>query len=321
MPKNKNQHYIPRLLLKRWVTPAHAGMRVYRFRRGATSCEAVGLSQAGSAPYFYRDGIDPQRPDRLDDLLNHTERRIGPVLEQIITTRRFPHRNTVEYDTLIRFIHDLYIRTPAVRAMLEAAPPEEMTRTIASAHLAQDPSLVEEALAIMASGSPEEQYRRELYLQATGRAEKLTEASQRILHYKAVEHLRTRVLEYLNLRAWRLLLAPQPGPYFVLGDEPLVIHDSNAKVNTGLAHRKSQVSIPLSPTVALQGFQEHVRDIKQLDAAQVRQLNCVFLRSAHKEVFANTEDFTWQRKLGKVYTSREWMNGIPEAIWPSNLSG
>jgi hypothetical protein len=288
-------------------------MRVYRFRRGEPNGEALGLKQAGSAPHFYRDGIDPERPDRLDDVLNNTERRIGPILEQLITAQQIPRHNTTEYNILIRFIHDLYFRTPATRARLETVAPKEMTRILASDPLWTDRRRVEDALAKMLSGSPEDQYLSELYFQATGRAETLTEASQRILHYKVIEEPRKEVLNYLSARNWRLLVSPHSGPYFVLGDAPLVIHDSNAKVNTGLVHAKSQVSLALSPTVALQGFQEIVRDVKRLNEAQVRQLNCVFLRSAHEEVFANAKDFTWQRKKGKVYTSREWMAGIPEA--------
>jgi hypothetical protein len=160
-------------------------------------------------------------------------------------------------------------------------------------------------------------YLRELFLQTTGEIESLSDPALRALHYKFAEHAHAVIFDQLMRREWRILLAPLTGPFFVLGDEPMVIHDSNGNVRTGLHHRKSQVLIPLSPTMAMQGFLERVREIAELNENQVRRINYVSVRNAYREVFANADDFTWQRKLGKLYTSKEWMEGIPEASWES----
>jgi hypothetical protein len=169
----------------------------------------------------------------------------------------------------------------------------------------------------MESDTAQSRYLRELYLQTTGKIESLSDPALRALHYKFAEHAHAVIHEQLMRRKWRILLAPSTGSFFVLGDEPVVIHDSNGNVRTGLAHRKSQVLLPISPTMAIQGFLENVRTTVELNDNQVRRINYVVVRNAHREVFANTDDFAWQRKLGKIYTSREWMGGIPEASWES----
>lgn len=234
-----------------------------------------------------------------------------------IATRHFPDRTSSEFQTLIRFVHDLHFRTPAVRARLNTAAPNVLTSILATDFLAQNRESVELALVHMGSDTAQSRYLRELFLQTTGEIESLSDPAQRAIHYKFAEHAHAVIFDQLMRRDWRLLLAPPTGPFLVLADEPVVIHDSNGIVRTGLGHRKSQVSIPISPTMSMQGFLEKVRETAELNDNQVRRINYVSVRNAYREVFANADDFAWQRKLGKVYTSREWMDGIPQASWES----
>ena len=123
MSRNRNQHYLPRLLLKRFLTDTPRGRHLFRFVRGEDVFETP-LSAAGSARDFYRDGIDPGRPDALDDHLRDVESRVNPILEDIVSAHRLPVRGSFEYDVLIRFIRELYLRTPSVRSQLEMSSPD-----------------------------------------------------------------------------------------------------------------------------------------------------------------------------------------------------
>lgn len=319
MAQNKNQHYIPRVLLKRFLTQTKRGLHLFRFERNGTGYEELGLSQAASAKYFYRDGIDIAHPDALDDVLFKTESRIGPVLTDLCDSYHISQPESDNYQLMIRFIHDLYLRTPSIRAQLDAEGANQMREILKDPIFAQNKSIVDATIKQWMAGPPEQRYLSEIYLQSLGQLSSLSEESQRILHRRLAEGERKQVLAYLNRRHWRVLVAPIHGPQFVIGDEPVVIHDQQGKVRTGLKRPRSRVSIPLSPYVVLQGCYSPVENcVVQVSSFDIRKLNGVFARTAYREVFSSQPDFQWQHQAGKAFNSTDWMAGIAESTWPSN---
>jgi hypothetical protein len=170
----------------------------------------------------------------------------------------------------------------------------------------------------MENGSIEQQYIAEVILHVV-RGTALSDKAQKILHLKAFGNERTLVLSHLRRRHWRVLLAPDPESYFIIGDEPVVIHNRNNEPRSGLRFHSSWVTVPLSPMVALQGcdFPLH-RQVESLDDLAIRKLNGVFTRVAFREVFCSNSEFEWQHFAGITYRSVDWMAGIPEATWWSN---
>ena len=277
MPKNKNQHYIPRLLLKRFLTQTPRGKHTYRFQRGSDHCEEVGLSQAGAERYFYRDGIDPGRPDSLDEVLFATESRIDPIIGELCESHRVPASGSDQFGLMVRFIHDLYLRTPSMRAQLTSVGPIEMGNVLEDPFFARRRGQVEAELTLMQAGPSEQRYLAELFQVRTGYATSLSEETQKILHRNTAGYEHKAVTNQLARRSWRVLVAPAEGPYFVLGDEPVVVHDQTGRVRTGLKFPMSRVSVSLAPTVALQGCYSQIEQlVMPISALNVRKLNGVF---------------------------------------------
>ena len=317
MSKNRNQHYVPRLLLKRFLTDTPRGRHLFRFVRGEGVFETP-LSAAGAARGFYRDGIDPSQPDALDDYLRTMESKVNPILEAIVSDYRLPERGSSEFHVLARFIRELYLRTPLIRSQLKLVSPLVAGDVYGPLAAILGREELDSRIQKFDPEDVEEQYFLEMYRQSLGTDEELSVLSERILHLNAVKGSSPEVLAYFYRRNWRILVASDDSR-FVVGDEPVVIHDGNNAIRTGLRFPKSRVSLALSPFVVLQGcYSALKKTVETVEPLSVRKMNGVFVRAAQREVFASSNDFEWQHVAGRKFNSLDWITGGPDSTWPSD---
>lgn len=319
MTENINQHYIPQFILKRFRSPSLG--KVYRFRRGETVGKALSVKKSAAEDYYYRDNLDPQRPNSLDDYLNQTESRVGPVIASICDDQNLPDPGSKDFALLIRFVSDMYVRSSSLRAQLAAAGESEEEILQFEMLDRDEKDLVHEALVKLDSGNTEQRYWAEMVRQRVGMSKTLADEAQKLLHARAASTMLPVVISLLNERNWHILVVDSSHPRFIFGDEPIVVHDDTGNVRRGLGRISSLVTFPLSPTTVLQGrYSESDPQVQIVDVSTILKLNWVIARIAYKEVYSCSSDFEWQHQDGPLRTSDDWMKGIPEATWPSNPS-
>lgn len=263
--------------------------------------------------------MDPAQPDAVDDLLRVTESSIGPVLSGIVERCEIPRRDSSEYDLMIRFIYDMHLRSTSTRAALMDKGRDEVTVMKTESWYTENQEKIESMLGSWSTGNVRQRYLAELFRMQAGDIKSLSKESQRVLHRQIFEVDHEYVIKHISNRHWRLLIGAGGASSLVFSDEAVIVHAENGRVRTGIKHARSRITLPISPTVALQGcFSPISRQVCEVPPQIFRQINGLSVRSAYSEVFSSQPDFEWNHFAGRIHGAAEWMAGGELATWPSN---
>jgi hypothetical protein len=217
-------HYVPRFLLRRFGTGKKEHVHTFDKTNGSVFSRAAGKLAAN------RDFYDFEfmgKPMTVEPALADVEAKAGRHIAHILKERRLQRFDPEERGHIARFLAVQLVRTPA--------------------HAATWSDMAE---------------RMESWLRENGMAESFFDTDPRLGgHDNAERAMRARRIvnapaEFggaLLAKDWMLFEAAPPGR-FLIGDHPLVMHNSNRfelRGNVGLGVEGIEIYIPLSPTLIL----------------------------------------------------------------------
>jgi hypothetical protein len=292
----RRHHYTPVLYLRNF-TDAHGVLHVVQRATGErreTSPEAIGFENNLYWPDDLQDGEDPEIYEKQ---FRDFEGKAAPVIQRIIETREMPTDDDA-LGILYNFIAFQFVRTPSARRLV-AAPREHTARIIIDL-LENNRGLYESEMR--RSGGDLSTFPFERIQQTKGMYEpKLTTDG----FIEGAMTMMNAILKYLPQRTWTVLVSERSGESFVASDHPVVLEWSNPHGNRlppGHAHVDTELSIPLSSTLALIGCYTPFDFDPDYLPAYVSGVNSRTINHARVFIAAREDRFILQDS-GRIITS------------------
>lgn len=309
------QHYIPRLFLKAFARRHGGKKKIWVFTKGQREPQLVDIDDAAAAVNYYRTTLDPDNPDALDTLFKWAESRVDPVLDAIRAHARLPASTSSDWAILRRFLYDLMIRNPRMRQQYDPWSDEFVRQAISEWVAAghdisrwQDPTYQGDD----PNASP---YLTELIHRALGHITEISDQTLADLHGLSHRAPKPHIEAYLDRRYWRLLRPERGAPLLITCDDPVVVHDDKGSPVAGLRNTRSRVTVVVSPTLALQGCYSPISNpMVQISALDAMRINWIMTKSAHREVFAREDSFSWKPHAGRTFAASDWFRDYSEAL-------
>jgi len=295
---NRYQHYLPKVYLKGFRAKADTRLGIWLYQAGAREVVFRDLERVAGSDFFYRDNLDPAHPDALDDEWKLSESGIGSILNGIRRERVLPPTGTSSFELLMRFLADLAVRVPRVREM-SVRNMQVLSKELLSEPWVQHTLMADPMFSFGAD--PERIGLTEIIRLGQGRLERVSLQTQAQIHRHGVWDLRHKLFAELMRRHWRILSTSDAGVPLVAGDNPVIVHSDKWVVDTGFAHKRSLVTVAVSPWIALEGSLSRpiaVEVLSELGRTHALRLNWLSLKTALREVFSSSETFAWKGDTG-----------------------
>lgn len=222
----KDQHTVPKLLLRRFAVPRKKGHWIHIFDKRDGSERHQNVDNVAFERYYYDLGSLDDRGRSLDTRLeNDVETPAALALSRLAETERVADLTPAQREVIARFI----------------AVQELRTRDFHS-HLRQTEAVA--AAAMHRAGALPEDYRPP------------TDDDVRRVQCEVLERLAEEAIPALLRQVWCLLKTTPEAP-FVLGDAPVarqnvIRRNGDLEGGLGLGDRGVEVYLPISPTLTLQ---------------------------------------------------------------------
>ena len=261
-----NQHFVPRMYLKRFTAGSTAGSTMLRVL-GKADGRLFGASTGNLAAerYFY-DGVGPQE---AENALAELESATSPIIDRLAAEGEFQPLSVEESWTLAAFVALLDLRTASFRG--------------AALDLAEsiDGTLQQVANALGANHTP---------------VAPQTPDEAREYHKALMWSTASAARETMALMQWSLLEAPHEAR-FVTSDNPVVKHNPVPPPapwmgNLGWKSPGLQILLPLSPSRCLAICDTNIRlpGLARYSLEGVRMANELQAFYAHRFIFGSRDD-------------------------------
>ena len=294
----RHHHYIPQFYLAGFTnpekkTPKLCVLDIIERNQFETSPRNVGAQRD-----FNRVDVPGLAIDAVEQSLSQFEGQAAAVLKGIRANHLLP-RTDEDFSVLMYFVALLHVRNPQHRDALNStmnrlakvvmdltlATPERWETSIAKLK-EQGKDIPDVSYEDMKKHVDEERSTVEV---ATG--------------YHVALELNTlnSILPYLFARTWSLLIAPDKNTFFVCSDCPvrLVWNKPMNGYPPGLAHRNTEVTIPLGNYVALVGAYEGKSRTIEVNAQTVAEVNMRTISTAERQIYS-AGDFKFMMNDGSL---------------------
>ncbi len=295
MGKAYNQHYVPRLLLKRW---ADENGEVWRYRtlvshKTVPVWRKVAVSVAASRPKFYgQDGFE-------EDINGKIETDAAPVIDAAITGGRLTRES---WQKLVAFFALQLMRTPKGFEKITKIMRNDFVPFIRN--VIEKQSNTDQIPTVSPVYDPDHPIR--AYTNSVTGESSITAD---IGPAGWLGFVRNEVGNFKNMmltHRWTILRAP-PGQNFYLSDEPAI---SNPK--------DPEVFLPISPTHILYakiGTRRPPKRYSQISAENLKRFNKRIADSGHLALFAKRPDDCLEQIRPRTIDADEYVR--QESYWKS----
>jgi len=278
-------HYIPRFYLKGF-TQSPESDRIWVYERGKESGFISSVKSIANEKHLYTREVEAY-------LANQVEGRANPIIRKI---REHIPISSEEKKALAKYILVLWKRVPNHKILLQDKYPKVLNKVITK--------IDDQFLALLKERPDQmeiiEKRREELKNIRTDEEKK-----KGFLDEFWITNIRsdntTRAMNALCMMNWCYWITKDE--YFVTSDNPLFFFNS-----IGLANVKSEVSIPISKTIALWAtWRTDIKEGSFLKARRqiVREINRRTIKNATRFIFCS-DPFDWVIKIlskSKIYLS------------------
>ena len=297
-PKHKN-HFTPVLYLRNYcdrdgVLHAVSPTDGHRWK---SSPAGIGYERGLYWPNNLEEGEDP---NKYEDAFCNFEGEAAPVINEIIARRRMP-TDDEQLGMLFNFIAFQAVRGPNARRAI-AAPREDTTRMIMD-RLVSSRELYESQMR--RSGHSLDKYPYEKFIQGQYEPYLTTEG-----FLDGAMTIMDTILRYLHRRSWSVLFSDRSGEQFVVSDHPVALtwsDDRHTRVGPGHAHLKTDVTFPLSSSVALLGRYEPLEPVMEAPRENVAAVNSKTIHHAQRFVAGCSDEFMLMRDSNIVVTAEQFI--------------
>lgn len=297
-PKRKN-HFTPVLYLRNFcdgndvlhvVSPIDG-------HRWKSSPAGIGYERGLYWPDNLEKSVDP---NKCEDTFCNFEGAAAPVINEIVTRRRMP-TDDEQLGMLFNFIAFQAVRGPNARRTI-AAPREDTARIIMDL-LVSSRELYENQMRRF--GHSPDEYPYEKIIQGRYEPYLTTEG-----FLDGAMKMMDTILRYLHRRSWTVLYSDRSGEQFVVSDHPVALTWSDGhhtRVGPGHAHLKTDVTFPLSSSVALLGRYEAFEPVTEVPREIVATVNSKTINHAQRFVAGCSGEFVLMRDSNIVVTAEQFI--------------
>ena len=298
-PKHKN-HFTPVLYLKNFadsngVLHAISPTDGHRWR---SSPAGIGYERG-----LYRPDAKGENPNKYEDAFSKFESAAVHVINETIARRQMP-TDDEQLGMLFNFIAFQAVRVPTTRQTI--ATPREQTARIIMDLLASSRELYESQMRRCGYNLDEHPYEKfilgqyEPYLTTEG-------------FLDGAMTMMDTILQYLCRRSWSVLCSDRPSEQFVVSDHPVALTWSDGhhtRIGPGYAHTKTDVTFPLSSSVALLGRYEPMDSVVDASRENVAVMNSKTIHHARGFVAGCSDEFVLMRDSNIVVMAEQFIADI-----------
>ena len=239
---------------------------------------------------FNRVDIDGHPIDVIETAFSPLEQKAGQVIEDIITTEKFP--TDEDYNTILNLICLIAVRNPFFRNSFNRAR-EQSIHIIGDLLISDEKLFAHHVQKARENGEniPETVSFQEMKRFIEGREYKIEFYPEGNLRVEL--NTFDKILPLLGERIWSLIIAPPEGPEFICSDHPVTInYKSGRNGPVGFGLRNTEVFFPFSRRAGFYGtFEDPLKKVVYAKLGNVATMNRRVAYNAERHVFSPLESF------------------------------
>lgn len=309
----KLQHYVPRFYLEEFADPEKS-TNIWVYQKGEEEPRSQGIKGTAAETHYYAfEGPEGEKDQRLEQaVLGTHESMAAPVIRRWLKERR-PAATEDDLRALTPFLATLHVRSPRMRE-----DSGEMFATMAR-QMAKESVSDESKAAEFLREHPDLNCNLDQLREAVEAAQdpnRIKINVNRNLLICLPFLITNDIAPFIAGRIASLLIAPNEID-FVTSDSPLSVFrldaDGTALVGVGIGQPRADLTLPLSPRLALRLSLSEIRPRRHLSVAETREINRRTACQAARYVYAHrrskrierlVQEFSFTLKEPRVDSAR-----------------
>jgi hypothetical protein len=303
----RKHHFVPEFYLAGFTVSGSKDDYLYAFDQVTLKQWKARPAELAHQRDFYRIDLPGVSPDAIEQAFAKFEARAAPVIARISETLTVPSGE--DFAVLMNLVAWMAVKIPGIRSTISdfvdrvskrmlrlmVSTPERWRATVERAR-ADGVEIGNADYEHMRASIESERYQ--------------IVAENRNWFIRLIMEMMDAILPYLVTRRWSLLVPEDGAGYFICSDRPVSLiwaTDDRRPFPPGFGLRNTQVTVPLTKTVALLGEFEGKPETAKIGRLGVAGLNSRTAMYAERFLYATADDFPWVHKDGSIRGAKELM--------------
>lgn len=282
-------HYLPKFYLAAFTSAADSDL-IWVFDQEKAQLRPSAPKNEACVRDFYKiDRTNVEDPYIVEKLLASQESDSASAIRALIGAKRFTSASHKSH--ILMFVATLVARSPAMRVKLEAHFTEQVMQWAYGSHPLKDGGTAENAE----------------FLESLSREVEQRTLVDRTWMIKSFLESIVPIYRLLRSKDWTIV-TPAEGGQFITSDHPVSLHWSkeyvdgggNTKKTPGIGQPHSEITVPLSKSLALLGQDKKDYDVMAVGNNLVAALNYRTMKQAGRFLYLPADDLIWEFRKGRV---------------------
>jgi hypothetical protein len=302
----RKHHFVPEFYLAGFTASGSKGDYLYAFDQVTLKQWKARPAERAHQRDFYRIDLPGVPPDAIERAFAEFEGLAAPVINRMTATLTMPSGR--DFSILMNLVAWLAVKVPGVRSTITDAVNrvgQQVLRLMVSTPERWH-TILERARADGVELGGGLDY--ESMKVAIEGGQFQVSVGNRNWFIRQILSMMDAILPYLVTRRWSILVPEDDAGYFICSDRPVTLvwsTDDRQRIPPGFGMRDTQVTMPLTKTIALLGEFQGTPKTAKIGRLGVAGLNSRTAMYAERCLYATADDFPWVHKDGSIRGAKE----------------